>query len=743
METLTNPTPSFPTQPFVRWMHRIEKAQSFSHLSVRLLGQTQHLHTGHIFLFNHFTRFETLIPPQLIFKETGAICRSVAHHALFRVSPYLARALTEGGAVPSNTPHLLPFLAAEILRGHKVIIFPEGGLIKDKGARKLHKGAAVLAVYLDLLKLHLRTLFAKNDTAAIAHWVAQLGVESAEILQTRIADPTLVVPSTITFFPIRSEVNNLTRLISATMGPLPDLLTDELSTETNLLLRPTDMDVVVRPPLTTGIGERPSHRLIFKGALSTIGTVEELFALTEEGDTLLRPLVRQTLNSAISRLRDDTAAVLYTGLTVNLHHVLSQVVHTFQSHGVSRIPAAQFHQAVYWTLTRLREQAALNPALILHSGVANPHTAQNALGGHGHRFTRFMAMLRHNHLVKLKHHTYHLSQRLNDAVTDDDVRLEHPIHLHVNEAAAQPAVRLAALWAFRQSSPTPTRELALALLQDLHGTVLSTPEIPTPRAALLLHGLSADTPQLEALSQHLTQQGITTLRLRLPGHGQTPQKLFGVTAQHWISHAHHGLAILQGLGFTHISVIGFSTGALLALRLAQLHQGHIAAVVAAAPPVQLASPLRHLLTPALLVNGLIGSLPGLGRLLPHGPLPWYDMETEEPAFSYTHVPLSSVQQVVRLAALVKDHLTASTAPTLILQGTADATSSPAATLALAQKLPQAQVHTLKDAGHLILSQNTLHSFEVLSTFLQSQPEPQPTPKAPTHGHDSPHSHPLP
>jgi len=33
---------------------------------------------------------------------------------------------------PHNHPRLFPLLAAQVLRGRKVIIFPEGGMVKDR-----------------------------------------------------------------------------------------------------------------------------------------------------------------------------------------------------------------------------------------------------------------------------------------------------------------------------------------------------------------------------------------------------------------------------------------------------------------------------------------------------------------------------------------------------------------------------------------------------------------------------------
>src|SRR5206468_12050859 len=91
------------------------------------------IETGQIFLFNHFARFETIIPQYFIYQASGAYCRCVAAHELFEANIHMAKLLWSLGGLPNNYPSLLPFLAAEILRGRKVIFFPEGSMIKDRG----------------------------------------------------------------------------------------------------------------------------------------------------------------------------------------------------------------------------------------------------------------------------------------------------------------------------------------------------------------------------------------------------------------------------------------------------------------------------------------------------------------------------------------------------------------------------------------------------------------------------------
>ena len=145
-----------------QWSGRVFRLlERMLRLRISLDHQPHHIRDGDIFLFNHFARFETFIPQYLIYRETGAVCRSVAAPEFFVEGCPLSEYLRNVGAVPANHPQLLSFLGEEILRGRKVVIFPEGGMVKDHrvvGARggyeaysrsagrrrKQHTGAAVL-----------------------------------------------------------------------------------------------------------------------------------------------------------------------------------------------------------------------------------------------------------------------------------------------------------------------------------------------------------------------------------------------------------------------------------------------------------------------------------------------------------------------------------------------------------------------------------------------------------------------
>ncbi len=171
------------THPSLELDHDLEVRRSTYEWSVRLFRVLQkvlkvnvklhhsegQIDEGEIFLFNHFARFETFIPQYLIYRETGVMSRSVASADFFTKEDAFTTYLLNAGAVPNNLPDLLPFLAVEVLRGRKIIVFPEGGMVKDRRVidhlghysvysrkaeerRKHHTGAAVLGLALDVFK---------------------------------------------------------------------------------------------------------------------------------------------------------------------------------------------------------------------------------------------------------------------------------------------------------------------------------------------------------------------------------------------------------------------------------------------------------------------------------------------------------------------------------------------------------------------------------------------------------------
>ncbi len=756
--TMPDPLPPIRPSTYGRWMRVAGAAASLIGMQLRLRGQASSLKGGEIFLFNHFTRLETSVPPYLLWRETGAFARSVTHHGLYHVHPWLRRFLLDTGCVPSNLPNLLPYLAAEVLRGRKIVIFPEGGLIKDKkvfddrghyavkgadnrAARPHHRGAAVLAVYLDIFRAHIRDANLRGDTATLAHWVAELNLPDIASLLAACHGTTQVVPSTLTFFPLRNEPNWLLRGIEMLIGPLPDRMRDELIMESNLVLRQTDLDLHIGAPLPTAWAPPKAEAMLWRHALRNVLTLEQLFALDlDHAQWLHGPLAHRASN-AVEAQRDRATRALYGGLTVNLHHVVATLIDDFHRSGQTLIPLATFDAALVFAVHRLQEQAKRNSALPLHPSVAEAQSLSQLAQGTHYAFGQLMASLQRAHLVKQRPDGYALSQRLSDTFGHHEIRLENPVQLHVNEAATQPAVKLAVMWGIEQakaiSSPAGAQAWAGVVVQALRNTAQEAtaaaganalpvgaealqPYLIKPSSTdapsngvgvLLLHGLGASPAQGRPLAEQLRALGYTVHGLRLPGHGGVPADLRGQTEHDWLATTSLGIKLLQAQGLSKIVLVGFSTGALVALRAAKLWPQAVTGVVALAPALQLVSPLRHLLGLARLFNALIG--PTLGRLIPqlrHGVYPWYHMRPAYSAEQYAKVPLGAVAALVRLATRAWREAPLLAAPVHVLHGSTDSVASLPRSRAYSARLAQGHFTELPGAGHDVLRTNTAHSW---------------------------------
>jgi hypothetical protein len=114
---------------------------------------------------------------------------------------------------------LLPFLAAEAIKGCKIVVFPEGGIVKDRRVvdehgrysvysrtaetrRKHHSGAAVLALGLELFRQSVVDARRRGDHRRLDRLAESVTME-VEALVKRCAGPINVVPSNITFYPVR------------------------------------------------------------------------------------------------------------------------------------------------------------------------------------------------------------------------------------------------------------------------------------------------------------------------------------------------------------------------------------------------------------------------------------------------------------------------------------------------------------------------------------------------------------
>ncbi|MDD5411529.1 MAG: alpha/beta hydrolase, partial [Methylobacter sp.] len=259
--------PDIDTKLYNRSVKLFNAVKNMLSVKLDLHADTQVVPEGDIFLLNHFSRFETFIPQFLIYEKTGAYSCAIASGEFFAEDTVLSRYLKHVGVFPHNHDRLFALLAGQILRGRKVIIFPEGSMVKDRrvidkhghysiysrvtgNRRKHHTGPAVLGQGVEAFKAAIRHAHKHNDIALLRQWKDALQIDSLDQLIAVANKPTLMVPANITFYPIRSSENLLFKSVELFSDGLSLRQSEELLIEGNIMLKNTDMDIRMGTPVS-------------------------------------------------------------------------------------------------------------------------------------------------------------------------------------------------------------------------------------------------------------------------------------------------------------------------------------------------------------------------------------------------------------------------------------------------------------------------------------------------------------
>lgn len=734
---------------YMNWVERLGRGIS---VNVKVAQDKESMHAGDIFLFNHFTRLETLLPPYLIYRETGAQSRSVAHHDLFEVNSRLAHVLREAGGVPNNMPGLLPFLAREVLAGRKVIIFPEGGMVKDRRVvdangnvsiysperkifRKHHRGAAVLALTLDLIKYRLRQLLEDGDEAALKAWAEDLGL-TREAMAAAAQKPTLIVPGNITYYPIRTGDNLLSRGMEWLFPRAPQQALEEVLIESNLLFNPTDMDVHFAQPMPVLRPLKWVDKTLLDKALQGAQTVEDFFALHEKAEGWAGYYLKKFLDGEIDRLREEYARTIYRSTTININHLAAALITFLAEQGRMEVPAAQFHTALYLALKTLQK----NPDINLHCSLTRPENYMGLSDGNSPGFNGFMHACVKAGLLRRVEDAYRLSYRLFDAHGFHEVRLENPVQVHANEAAPVPVVRRVVEKAFAAAAKTGNAELAELWLDDelrlyqgqryrfgrraphtlvnVENPANGAPYLLLPKGAahtgvLLVHGFNASPGELRAFAESLRTAGYAVMGVRLPGHGTSHLDMELRTRSDWAQAVQRGHHILSAY-VQKVVVIGFSTGAALALQLAANPPANVLGVASVAAPMFVKDGNIRWLPLVARLGRVLRFLPGL-----HNLLRYYPFETATPESNYSTVPVTALNELRLLIKEVAHSLRRVTLPVLVVQGRADETVQPSSAEYIFRHLASEnkQLRWVANGPHALIARNVGPTWGALKAFV--------------------------
>ncbi|MEQ1529161.1 MAG: alpha/beta fold hydrolase [Methylococcales bacterium] len=745
--------PDINTKLYKRSVNVIHGLKNLLSVKLKLHADQQVLH-GDIFLFNHFSRFETFIPQFLIYEKTGAYSCAIASGEFFKEDNVLSRYLKHAGVYPHNHPRLFPLLAGQILRGRKVIIFPEGGMIKDRRVidvqgqpsifsrisgtrRKQHTGAAVLGQGVEAIKAAIRYAHEHNQSHALAHWKEQLQFDNIDQLLEAAEKPTLIIPANITFYPIRSSENLLYRAVELFNDSLTLRQSEELLIEGNIILKNTDMDIRMGDPIDPCAHWDWRTRLLMKQVAPELHTPDDIFTVNEAGKNWKQRLLGTYLTKSAEGSRNSYTRQIYANVTINLSHLASTLIMYYIGQGQTLIEKSQFYCILYITIKRLQN----NTAIHLHRSLFNPDDYSDMFTTVNFRFAYFISAAIEAGLIQEHHNCYQFLPKLCADYDFDRIRLENPIAVYNNEAAPLSAIRATVIAAVHEFTVIDPAQLARWHFDDecrslaweetvytkskyddinqLETAVADPapfflqPEHGNGIGVLLIHGLLASPAELRDYGEYLAKQGYTVLGVRLKGHGTSPYALRDQHWEDWYSSVQRGFAILKSYS-ERIFVIGFSTGGALALKLASEKHYQILGIVAVSVPVKFVDP-AFMLVPLLHgTNTLIEWMSSL-----EGVKPFLDNKSEHPTINYRNTPVRSLYELRLFIEHIDSLLPKIDTATLVIYGNNDPIVSPKSSTMVFAKLgsKNKRLHSTASDRHGILMENISNTWAAIDSFL--------------------------
>ncbi|QOR62744.1 alpha/beta fold hydrolase [Sulfurovum sp. ST-21] len=617
-----------------------------------------------LFVANHFTRFETLVVPYMLYERHGRVTRSLADDDIF--VGIVGRFMRSVGALSNKNKDRDCIIVEELLSG-KIdwIIYPEGFMVKNKHITfdmgefcthspeyegPIHTGAALMALKVKILQTRARI----DSSERLKRFCDGMDIDSSKI------DKTLdikVVPVSITYYPIRPGKNRFLIWVDSIMKQRDTRFFEELEIEVNLLM---DAHMNLR----------------FGKAIGLDSYMDELSQ--NKKDIYDGEKVNAFIDSKRKILTNDIMRRVYSQIQIHFDHIFILSLVTMST---VKVCPSYLKALIYKNVRSLRLKKGYN----LHKELQQ-ELFKLILDENYEPFRSVIDIALKQHILYLDSDGEYLFDRslLEKEYPFHKIRVKNTLQVILNEIKWQkPVVEMATANSqyseqeLKEDNFRHLRKREWEYFEKEYKTYLG--EVPTEEdkgAPIVLfnekndvgvvfsHGYMSAPKEIRALAEYLFEKGINVYGLRLRGHGTDPEALKQVSAKDWETDFERAFTAMREV-CSRVFIGGFSMGGLLALIHASQYK--VDGVIALNSAMRL-----HDLRVAYVVPTLHFFNEMIAYLNTKGIKEWIDnSRTEQPGINYTKHPLSSVVQMEKVMSRAQSMLKKVTAPILIIQGDND------------------------------------------------------------------------